>query len=219
VWVFWGRESVRWVVLGLPGLYSSHPYSPSGRGGRSVHSVITVRSIRCLRISGFGKVRIEILKRIIVRRTSSSTITRWQRRNMNGPCGLVVVRRRSCEPHYPTLLRLGGGSHLKGESHPSPNGLLFWRDWAFPWGVCRRTVLSLHQNSGAEAKLRNRCIGLTINPIPPGPDSSNRNRTRIDRLFRFNLFGPPNPPNCPNFHRYPCHLTKHYGRNSNSQLI
>jgi hypothetical protein len=29
---------------------------------------------------------------------------------------------------------------------------------------------------------------------------NNRNQTRIDRLFRFGLFGPPNYPNC---HRYP----------------
>jgi hypothetical protein len=68
----------------------------------------------------------------IVMRTSSSTITRWQRRTINGPCGPVVVGRQPCEPHYPTLLSLGGGSHLKGESHPSPNRLVFWGDWAFP---------------------------------------------------------------------------------------
>jgi hypothetical protein len=65
-------------------------------------------------------------------RISSSTITRWQRRNINGPCGPVVVGRRPCESHYPTLLSLGGVSHLKVESHPSPNGLVFWGDWAFP---------------------------------------------------------------------------------------
>jgi hypothetical protein len=65
-------------------------------------------------------------------RTSSSTITHWQRRNINGPCGPLVIERRPCEPHYPTLLSLGGGSHLKGESHPSLNGLVFWGDWAFP---------------------------------------------------------------------------------------
>jgi hypothetical protein len=46
-------------------------------------------------------------------RTSSSTITRWQRRNINGPCGPVVVGRQPCEPHYPTLLSLRGGNHLK----------------------------------------------------------------------------------------------------------
>ena len=43
----------------------------------------------------------------------------------------VVVRRRPCEPHNPTLLSLGGGSHLKRESHPFPIGLVFWGDWAF----------------------------------------------------------------------------------------
>jgi hypothetical protein len=107
-----------------------------------------------------------------VMRTSSSTITYWQRRNINGPCGPVVVGWRPCEPHYPTLLSLGGGSHLKGESHPSPYGLVFWGDWAFPWRVRRRTVLSLYRNSGAEAKLCNRCIGLITNPIPPVLDSS-----------------------------------------------
>jgi hypothetical protein len=31
-----------------------------------VHSVTSVRSIRCLRILGFGKVRTEVLKRIIL---------------------------------------------------------------------------------------------------------------------------------------------------------
>jgi hypothetical protein len=42
------------------------------------------------------------------------------------PSGLVVVGRRSCEPlNNPTLLNLGGGSHLKRESHPSPIGLVF----------------------------------------------------------------------------------------------
>jgi hypothetical protein len=45
---------------------------------------------------------------------------------------------------------------------------------------------------------------------------NNRNRTWIDRLYRFGLFG---PPNYQIFHRYPCHLSKLYGRNSNSQLI
>jgi hypothetical protein len=77
---------------------------------------------------------------------TSSTITRWQRRNMgHSP---VVVRQRPCEPHYSTLLSLGegshlkrestllslgGGSHLKRESHPSSIRLVFWwGDWAFP---------------------------------------------------------------------------------------
>jgi hypothetical protein len=57
---------------------------------------------------------------------TSSTITRWQRRNMGR--GPVVVGRRPCEPHYPTLLSLGGGRHLKRESHPSPITLVFWGD-------------------------------------------------------------------------------------------
>jgi hypothetical protein len=47
-----------------------------------------------------------------------STITRWQRRNMGR--GPVVVGRRPCEPHYPTLLSLGGGSHLKKGEPPFP---------------------------------------------------------------------------------------------------
>jgi hypothetical protein len=57
---------------------------------------------------------------------TSSTITRWQRRNKKRSSGLVVVGRRPCEPlNNPTLLNLGGGSHLKRESHPSPIGLIF----------------------------------------------------------------------------------------------
>jgi hypothetical protein len=123
-------------------------------------------------------------------RTSSSTITRWKRRNINGPCGPVVVGRWPCEPHYPTLLSLGGGSHIKGESHPSPNGLVFWGDWSFPWGMHRRTVLSLHRNSGAKAKLRNRCLGLTINPIPPGLDSSvHLRKTNHYRVINWSING------------------------------
>jgi hypothetical protein len=54
----------------------------------------------------------------------SSTLTRWQRHNMGH--SLVVVRRRPCEPHYPTVLNLGGGSRLKWESNPSPIRLVFW---------------------------------------------------------------------------------------------
>ena len=43
-----------------------------------------------------------------------------------GPSGPVVVERRLCEPlNNPTLLSLGGGSHLKRESHPSTIGLVF----------------------------------------------------------------------------------------------
>jgi hypothetical protein len=57
---------------------------------------------------------------------TSSTITRWQRRNKKKPSGLVVVGRRPCEPlNNPTLLSLVGGSHLKRESHPSHIGLVF----------------------------------------------------------------------------------------------
>ena len=57
---------------------------------------------------------------------TSSTITRWQRRNKKGPAGPVVVGRRPCEPlNNPTLLSLGGGSDLKRESHPSPIRLVF----------------------------------------------------------------------------------------------
>jgi hypothetical protein len=57
---------------------------------------------------------------------TSSTITRWQRRNKKMPSGLVVVGRRPYEPlNNPTLLSLGGGSHLKRESHPFPIGLFF----------------------------------------------------------------------------------------------
>jgi hypothetical protein len=36
--------------------------------------------------------------------------------------GLIVVGRRLCEPqNYPTSLNLGGGNHLKMESHPFPS--------------------------------------------------------------------------------------------------
>jgi hypothetical protein len=62
---------------------------------------------------------------------TSSTITRWQ--NAIGPVGPIVVGQRPCEPqNYPTSLNLGGGSHFKRESHPSPIGLVFSGDWAFP---------------------------------------------------------------------------------------
>jgi hypothetical protein len=65
------------------------------------------------------------LRRTYLMRTSS-TIARWQRRNKKRPSGLVVVGRRPCEPlNNPTLLSLGGGSHLKRQSHPSPIGLVF----------------------------------------------------------------------------------------------
>jgi hypothetical protein len=61
---------------------------------------------------------------------TSSTITRWK--DAIGPVGLIVVGRRPCEPqNYLTSLNLGGGSHFKRESHPSPIGLVFWGDWAF----------------------------------------------------------------------------------------
>jgi hypothetical protein len=49
-----------------------------------------------------------------------------------GKDATVVVGWRPCETRYPTLLSLGGRSHLKGENHPSPNGRVFWGDWAFP---------------------------------------------------------------------------------------
>jgi hypothetical protein len=116
---------------------------------------------------------------------TSSTITRWQRRNMGR--GPVVVGRRPCEPHYPTLLSLGRGSHLKRESHPSPIRLVFWGDWAFPRGAplsCGSAIaLALQacssqsdhegRNLGcANAKLSNQCIRLTIIQSLPGPDSS-----------------------------------------------
>ena len=39
--------------------------------------------------------------------------------------GPVVVERRPCKPNNLTLLSLGGGSHLKRESHPSPFRLVF----------------------------------------------------------------------------------------------
>jgi hypothetical protein len=42
-----------------------HNRGAAPRGGRSVYSVISIRSIRCLGILGFGKVRTEVLKRII----------------------------------------------------------------------------------------------------------------------------------------------------------
>ena len=58
---------------------------------------------------------------------TSSIIIRWQRRNQkNRPSGPVVVGRRLYEPlNNPTLLSLGGGIHLKRESHPSHIGLVF----------------------------------------------------------------------------------------------
>jgi hypothetical protein len=50
-----------------------------------------------------------------------------------GLVGPIVVGRRPCEPqNYPTSINLGGGSHFKRESHPSPIGLVFWGDWDFP---------------------------------------------------------------------------------------
>jgi hypothetical protein len=73
----------------------------------------------------------------------------------HGSINPKVVGWRSCEPHYPTLLSLRlweDEATLNGRS----TGLL--GRWGFPWGVHRRTVLSLHRNSGAEAKLHNRCI-------------------------------------------------------------
>jgi hypothetical protein len=116
---------------------------------------------------------------------TSSTITRWQRRNMvRSP---VVVGRRLCEPHYPTLLTLGGGSHLKRESHPSPVRLVFWGDWAFPRGgppelrfsdCIGASGLPLIvgswglSNLVCEVKLHNRCIRLSRIQSLPGPNSS-----------------------------------------------
>ena len=108
--------------------------------------------------------------------------------------GPVVVRRRPCEPlNNPTLLSLGGGSHLKRESHSSPIGLVFWGDWAFPRGVRWSTVLRLprFRSLGPSGLLRpDRCVifsavGAKIagfgesgsvrrafHPTPPGPDLS-----------------------------------------------
>ena len=65
----------------------------------------------------------------------------------NGP-GPVVVGWRPCEPlNNPTLLSLGGGSHLKRESYPFPIGLVFWGDWAFSRGVRRSAVLRLPRHN------------------------------------------------------------------------
>ena len=112
----------------------------------------------------------------------------------NRPSGPVVVGRRPCEPlNNPTLLSLGGESHLKRESHPSPIGLVFWGDWSFPRGVHRSTVLRLprFRSLGPSGLLRpDRCVVFSavgakiagfgesgsvcraFHPIPPGPDSS-----------------------------------------------
>jgi hypothetical protein len=57
-------------------------------------------------------------------------LAKMQQNGLNGP---FVDGKRPCEPHNPTLLSLGGGSHLKRESQPSPTRLIFWGDWAFPW--------------------------------------------------------------------------------------
>jgi hypothetical protein len=73
-------------------------------------------------------------------------------------------RAATCEPHNPTLLSLGGGSHLKGRVtlHVSYYSfgirLFFWGDRTFPWGM--------HQIMGADgAYLKlDRCIGLFIQP-------------------------------------------------------
>ena len=108
--------------------------------------------------------------------------------------GQVVVGRRPCEPlNNPTLLSLGGGSHLKRESHLSPIGLVFLGDWAFPRGVRQSTVLRLprFRSLGPSGLLRlDRCVVFSavgakivgfgesgslcraFHPIPPGPDSS-----------------------------------------------
>jgi hypothetical protein len=70
------------------------------------------------------------------------------------PSGLVVVGRRPCEPlNNHTLLSLGGGSHLKRESHSSPIGLVFYGHWAFLrvgvhkncWGPGNLNLLGLGQ--------------------------------------------------------------------------
>ena len=81
---------------------------------------------------------------------TSSTITRWQRRKKKGPSGLVVVGRRTCEPlNNPTLLSLGGGSHLKRESHPSPIELVGpspeWVCTKNCWGLGNLNLLGLGQ--------------------------------------------------------------------------
>ena len=55
-------------------------------------------------------------------------LAKTQQNRLSSP---VVVGRQPCEPHNLTLLSLGGGSHLKRESHPFPVGLVFWGDWAF----------------------------------------------------------------------------------------
>jgi hypothetical protein len=70
------------------------------------------------------------------------------------PSGLVVVGRRPCDPlNNHTLLSLGGGSHLKRESHSSPIGLVFYGHWAFLrvgvhkncWGPGNLNLLGLGQ--------------------------------------------------------------------------
>ena len=110
------------------------------------------------------------------------------------PSSRKIGLRRPCEPlNNLTLLHLGGGSHLKRGSYPSPIGLVFWGDWVFTRGVRRSTVLRLprFRSLGPSGLLRpDRCVAFSavsakiagfgksgsvrraFHPIPPGPDSS-----------------------------------------------
>jgi hypothetical protein len=125
---------------------------------------------------------------------TSSTITRWQRCNMGR--SPVAVGRRPCEPHYPTLLSLGAGSHLKRKSHPSHIRLVLWGDRAFPRGGPLELRFSDcigalgfpivvgswgSSNLVCEAKLRKRCIGLSIIHSLPGLDLSLGKKGRMMR--------------------------------------
>jgi hypothetical protein len=60
--------------------------------------------------------------------------------------GARRCRRRSrARLNYPTLLSLGGPCHLKRESHPSPNELVFSGDWAWAGLITHSPRTHLHK--------------------------------------------------------------------------
>jgi hypothetical protein len=65
-------------------------------------------------------------------RTSSSTIIHWQRRNINGPCGPVVVEQRFSEPHYTPCLAWEEEATLIGRATLPLTDLSFWAIGLFP---------------------------------------------------------------------------------------
>jgi hypothetical protein len=115
--VFWGDWAFRW--WGVRWIMRARVYV-------SVAGFAGVRS--CVSIAGSVHrestwVSWDLVENGRMMRTSSSTITCWQRPNKMG--WVSQFGRRSCEPHNPTLISLRGGSHS------SPLGLVFWGDWAF----------------------------------------------------------------------------------------